>query len=53
MVYDGTGSFTGKVEIPLNGSRIVSLDAAIQNGETRRQESLGDLRDTAMLLPVQ
>ena len=53
MVYDGTGSFTGKVEIPLNGSRIVSLDAAIQNGGTRRQESLGDLRDTAMLLPVQ
>ncbi len=53
MAYDGTGSFTGKLEIPLDGSRIVSLDAAIQNGDTRRQESLGDLRDTAMLLPVQ
>ena len=53
LVYDGTGSFTGKLEMPLNGSRIVSLEAAIQNGETRRQESLGDLRDTAMLLPVQ
>lgn len=53
MVYDGTGSFTGKLEIPLDGPREILLDAAIQNGETRRQESLGELRDTAMLLPVQ
>ena len=31
----------GKLEIPLGGSRIVSLDAAIQNGAARRLESLG------------
>lgn len=41
MVYDGTGSFTGKVEIPLNGSGTVSLDAAIQNGETGVRRAWG------------
>lgn len=53
MVCDGAGSFIGKLEIPLDGSRIISLDAVIQNGDTWWQERLGDLRDTAMLLPVQ
>lgn len=52
MVYDGTGSFTGKLEIPLDGPREILLDAAIQDGETQRQESLGSLGNTAMLLPV-
>lgn len=50
LVYDGTGGFTGKLEIPLNSEII--LEAAIQNGDIRRQESLGSLGDTSVLLPV-
>ena len=52
LVYDGTGSFSGKLEIPLDGPGEILLDAVIQVGETRRQERLGSLGNTAMLLPV-
>lgn len=50
LAYDGAGGFAGKAELPLN-SEIV-LEAAVENGGTRWQESLGSLGNTAMLLPV-
>ena len=51
---DGTGVFTGTMELPLTGlSGENTLDVKIMGGGTQRRESLGYLGDTAMLLPVQ
>lgn len=51
---DGTGVFTGTMELPLTGlSGENTLDVKIINGGTQRRENLGYLGDTSMLLPVQ
>lgn len=53
LVYDGTGTFIGKLEIPLDSAREILLDIAIQEDDTWRQEHLGYIADITTLLPVQ
>ena len=52
MTADGSGTFGGRVSIPLEGDAGIDLTALISGGGLTRQEELGGWGDISMLLPL-